>query len=195
MVPASRPHNGPPCGMHGMRAAPPAKRASHPMLPDATTRYALGCCCLAYTRRRRASRTGGVTTSTHMSPKPDPGATVNKAFSGLASSGNRTRDRPIVSRLLYPTELWPIAVNVGIEPTTSGLHPCSTTKLDHLVFAASCAAAYASPICRRSAPGRTHEPHPLTTRSANECCCARGTVPRSSMLTHRATLTMDEVKW
>ncbi len=53
-------------------------------------------------------------------------------------------------------------VNMGLEPTTSdGLGLCSTTELNYPTSAAFRIAVYALPIFRDSAPGRTHEPHPL----------------------------------
>lgn len=51
---------------------------------------------------------------------------------------------------------------MGLEPTTSdGLGLCSTTELNYPTSAAFRIAVYATPIFRDSAPGRTHEPHPL----------------------------------
>jgi hypothetical protein len=107
-----------------------------------------------------------------------------KALSRLVSSGSRTRDPSITSRLLYPTELWTITANMGLEPTTSGNHPRSTSELDRHASAGSPAAAYTTPILRHGAPGRTHEPHPLTACSTDEFCCASRPLLREAHISH-----------
>ena len=125
-------------------------------------------------------------------PKPVP-VLQSKALSRLVSSGSRTRDPSITSRLLYPTELWTITANMGLEPTTSGIRPCSASELDCPASAGSRAAAYAASILRHSAPGRTHEPHPLTARSADEFFCASRPPIREAHFS-QCTLTRDEAK-
>src|SRR5574341_2084569 len=79
----------------------------------------LGCCPFAAVRCRPHGSQAGCGRDEAAVAEAGPGVLQRDALQASVSSGIRTRDRSVMSRLLYPAEPWKVAVIVGVEPTPS----------------------------------------------------------------------------